>query len=110
MNFSRCRAYQKITDILILRKLLFSESIRDIVKVHGTLVISKSKIEVSSVSINNPGVFLGEEGMQSGQPLVNRGQLCEHKQSRSISGGGGYAVRSNARYFKIQNRGSRSVL
>ena len=106
MNFSRCRAYQKITDILILRKLLFSESIRDIVKVHGTLVISKSKIEVSSVSINNPGVFLGEEGMQSGQPLVNRGQLCEHK----FRGGGGYAVRSNARYFKIQNRGSRSVL
>ena len=60
MNFSRCRAYQKITDILILRKLLFSESIRDIVKVHGTLVISKSKIE-------------------------DRGQFCEHKHSRNIS-------------------------
>ena len=61
MNSSRCRAYPKENyRYFNPRKFLCSESIRDIVKVHGTLVISKSKIE-------------------------DRGQFCEHKHSWSIS-------------------------
>ena len=56
MNSSRCRAYPKENyRYFNPRKFLCSESIRDIVKVHGTLVISKSKIEVSSMSINIRG-------------------------------------------------------